>query len=138
MVQIQNPRDIFANVKLDKWNQKGSPLRNIAAKCFASGKSTYTRNYSSSWVEVKYWAQNWSELVTQSCLTLCDAMDCSLPVSSVHGILQARILEWVAISSSSRSPGMEPRFLHCRRILYCLSHRGSPTEPRTSYIIFRA
>ena len=35
-------------------------------------------------------------LVTQSCLTLCDPMDSSLPGSSVHGILQARILEWVA------------------------------------------
>ena len=35
-------------------------------------------------------------LVTQSCLTLYDAMDCSLPGSSVHGIVQARILEWVA------------------------------------------
>ena len=33
----------------------------------------------------------------QSCLTLCDPMDCSLPGSSVHGILQARILEWVAM-----------------------------------------
>ena len=32
----------------------------------------------------------------QSCLTLCDPRDCSLPGSSVHGILQARILEWVA------------------------------------------
>ena len=37
-------------------------------------------------------------LVTQSCLTLCDPMDCSPPGSSVHGILQARILEWVATS----------------------------------------
>ena len=36
--------------------------------------------------------------VTQSCPTLCDPMDCSLPGSSVHGILQARILEWVTIS----------------------------------------
>ena len=35
--------------------------------------------------------------VAQSCLTLCDRMDCSLPSSSVHGILQVRILEWVAI-----------------------------------------
>ena len=35
--------------------------------------------------------------------TLCDPMDCSLPGSSVHGILQARILEWVAISSSGAS-----------------------------------
>ena len=39
-------------------------------------------------------------LVTQSCLTLCDSVDCSPTGSSVHGILQARILEWVAISFS--------------------------------------
>ena len=38
--------------------------------------------------------------VTQSSLTLCDHMDCCLPGSSVHGIFQARILEWVAISFS--------------------------------------
>ena len=36
----------------------------------------------------------------QSCLTLCDPMDCSQPGSSVHGISQARILEWVAIPFS--------------------------------------
>ena len=36
----------------------------------------------------------------QSCPTLRDPMDCNLPGSSVHGILQARVLEWVAISSS--------------------------------------
>ena len=46
-------------------------------------------------------------VLTQSCLPLCDPMDCSPPGSSVHGILQARILEWVAIpftkgSSQSR------------------------------------
>ena len=38
-------------------------------------------------------------LVTQSCLTLCDPVDCSPPGCSVHGILQARILEWVAMLS---------------------------------------
>ena len=41
--------------------------------------------------------------VTQSCPTLCDPVDCTLPGSSVHGILQARILEWVAISFSRGS-----------------------------------
>ena len=41
--------------------------------------------------------------VVQSCPTLCDPMDCRLPSSSVHGILQARILEWVAISFSRGS-----------------------------------
>ena len=39
-------------------------------------------------------------LVSQSCPTLCDPMDCSPPGSSVHGILWARILEWVAMPSS--------------------------------------
>ena len=39
-------------------------------------------------------------LVAKSCLTLCDPIDCSPPGSSVHGISQARILEWVAISFS--------------------------------------
>ena len=38
--------------------------------------------------------------VALSCLALCDPMDCSLPGSSVHGILQARILEWVAVRFS--------------------------------------
>ena len=46
----------------------------------------------------------------QSCMMLCDPMNYSLPGSSVHGILQARILEWVAISSfrDHTNPGMEP------------------------------
>ena len=38
--------------------------------------------------------------VVQSCPTLCDSMDCSLPCSSIHGILQARVLEWGAIAFS--------------------------------------
>ena len=47
---------------------------------------------------MKYICERVNVLVTQSCLTLCDHMDYSLPGSSVRGILQARILEWVAIS----------------------------------------
>ena len=42
-------------------------------------------------------------LVAQSCLTLCNLMDCSPPGFSVPGILQARLLEWIAISSSRGS-----------------------------------
>ena len=57
----------------------------------------------------------------QSCWTLCNSMDCSPPGSSVHGIFQARILEWVAISFSRGSSG--PRdwtYVSCigRQILY--------------------
>ena len=50
-------------------------------------------------------------LVAQSCLILCDPMDCSPPGSSVHGILQARILKWVAIffSRDLPDPGIKPR-----------------------------
>ena len=41
--------------------------------------------------------------VAQSCPTLCDPTDCSLPGFSIHGIFQARVLEWVAISFSRES-----------------------------------
>ena len=52
----------------------------------------------------------------QLCHTLWDPMDCSMTGSSVHGILQARTLEWVAI------PFSNPSLLHCTQILY-LSHQ---------------
>ena len=68
-------------------------------------------------------------LVPQLCLTLCDPMDCSPPGSSVHGILQTRILEWVAISFSQGifpTQGSNLDRPHCRHILYHLSHQGSP------------
>ena len=49
--------------------------------------------------------------VAQLCPTLCSPIDCSLPGSSVHGIFQARVLEWVAISFSL--PKLEEVFRHC-------------------------
>ena len=54
--------------------------------------------------------------VTQLCPTLCDPMDCSPPGSSVHGILQARILEWVAISFSMQADFLP---LQCLVALNC-------------------
>ena len=57
---------------------------------------------------------------------LCDPMDCSPPGSSVHRILQARRLEWVAVPFSRGSSWPNPDLLHCRQILYCQSHQGSP------------
>ena len=45
----------------------------------------------------------WKVFIVQSCPTLCDSKDCNPPGSSVHGVLQARILEWVAVPSSSGS-----------------------------------
>ena len=62
-------------------------------------------------------------IVVQSCLTLCNPMDYSLPGSSVYGILQARLLEWVAISFSRGSS--RPRDPALQESLYHLSHQGS-------------
>ena len=58
----------------------------------------------------------------------CDPMDYNLPGSSVHEILQARVLEGVAISFSRHFPTQEskPLLLHCRQILYPPSYKGSP------------
>ena len=68
-------------------------------------------------------------LVAQSCPTLCNPMDCSPLCSSVHGILQARVLEWVAIPCSRGSSWprdwIQGGLLHYRQILYHLSHQGS-------------
>ena len=66
--------------------------------------------------------------VTQSCLTLCDPMDCSPPGSAAHGILQARILEWLAIPFSRGSSRPRDCLLHFRQILYRLSYREILTD----------
>ena len=64
--------------------------------------------------------------VAQSCQTLCNPIDCSLPGSSVHGIPQARILEWVAIPFSwGFSQPRDQTWVSCiaGRFFKCLSHR---------------
>ena len=70
-------------------------------------------------------------IITQSCLTLCDPRDYSPPGSSVHGVFQAGILEWVAISFSRKSSWHRGGIcISCigRRILYhrCLSQFSQP------------
>ena len=69
-------------------------------------------------------------LVTQPCLMLCNPMDCSLPGSSVQGILQGRMLEWVAIPFSREvfptqgsNLSLNLSLPHCEQILYYLSHQ---------------
>ena len=63
-------------------------------------------------------------------------MDCGLPVSSVCGILRARILEWVAISFSRESSWPRNWILHCKQILYRLSYEKSPPPYRLSESVF--
>ena len=55
--------------------------------------------------------------VTQSCLTLSDPMDCSLPGSSIHGIFQARVLEWGAIAFSDSALSKANSYLKEMHIL---------------------
>ena len=72
-------------------------------------------------------------LVTQSCLTLCNPMDCSPPGYSVHGDSPGKntgvgchfFLQGIFLTQ-----GLNPGLLHCRQILYCLSHQGSPHFPK--------
>ena len=73
----------------------------------------------------------------QSCPTLCHPVDCSMPGSSAHGIFQARILEWVAISFSRGiflTQGSNPGLSHCRQMLYRLSHQGSNSKKYSLFI----
>ena len=72
------------------------PAPLISGGNFGSGSSVPFHD----WVKEGMCEWKVKVLVSQSCLILCDPMDCSPPGSSVHGILQARILKWVAISFS--------------------------------------
>ena len=76
--------------------------------------------------------------VTESCPTLSDPMDCSLPGSSVHGIFQARVMQWVAISFSRGilpTQGTNPGLPHCRQRLYHLIHQGEGKKRPTAILI---
>ena len=79
--------------------------------------------------------------VAQSCLTLCDLMDCSLPSFFVHGIFQARILEWFAVSYSRASSQPKDQstylcLLHWQTDSLPLCHLRSPTSVWQLFIIF--
>ena len=61
--------------------------------------------------------------VTQSCLTLSDPMDCSLPGSSIQGICQAKVLEWVAIAFSNDQPR-----LHIKKRRHYFANKGPSSQ----------
>ena len=67
--------------------------------------------------------------VTQSCPTLCDPMNCSPPGTSVHGDSPGKNTGMGCHALLQRiflTQGLNPGLPHCRQILYCLSHQGSP------------
>ena len=77
--------------------------------------------------------------VAQLCPTLCDPTDCSLPGSSIHGIFQARVLEWVAVSfsrESSQSRDLTQVSCIAGRRFMGLSHQGSPKSRKTTWWIY--
>ena len=93
--------------------------KHFTEKQFSGQQTWKDADIYSGWSEVK---------VCQLCQTLCEPMD-----YTVHGILQVRILEWVAILFSrgssqprDRTQVSNPGLLHCRWILYQLSRKGSP------------
>ena len=78
-------------------------------------------------------------LVAQSCPILCEFMYCSQPGSSVHGILQARILEWVAIPfSKGSSPPRDQMRISCIADGFFIvrSHEGSPSCWSSVFCLF--
>ena len=89
---------------------KGYPLQYSDLHCIAHGAAK-------SQTEKDTYHKKESE-IAQPCPTLCDSVDYSIPDSSVHGILQARILEWVAISFSRGSS--QPRD---RTLVSCMESR---------------
>ena len=118
-------------LNLDGWENNYYQKQGINKEGQAGGRMGKQRNnylispqqaWCISWTGFEISSQVWDIMdfallpsegegeVTQSCPTLCDPMDCSLPGSSIHGIFQARVLEWGAISFSGDLPdlGIEP------------------------------
>ena len=73
---------------------------------------------TAKWISYTY---IYVQMLSSSVVSLCDSMDCSPPGSSVHGIFQARILEWVAISSSRGS--LRPRDWTCVSYISCIGRQ---------------
>ena len=112
--KLEPPRLQF-EVSLLGWSTSQDHFPVGTSDCGASQMVLVVKNppANSKWVKV-----------AQSCLTLCDPMD-----YPVHGILQARMLEWVAFPFSGDLPNpgikpLQPGLPHCRQILYQLNHKG--------------
>ena len=98
-------RDIWSNRQIWPWSTKSSRAKSkrvFPRECTGHSKCPLpTTQETTLHMDITRWSI--LKLVAQSCPTLCDPVYCSPPGSSVHGILQARILEWVAISFSRGS-----------------------------------
>ena len=151
LVSLERLRKVRKKLKLlslDGWENNYYQKQGIDEEGQTGGRMGKQRNnylisaqqaWCISWTGFEISCQVWDTMdfallpsegegeVAQSCLTLCNPMDCSLPGSSIHGIFQARVLvaKWVAISFSrgifpTQAPN--PGLLHCRQTLHPLSH----------------
>ena len=107
--------------------------------CMSAYMYVHTHTFPISYAPLSLWPYYVHAELLQSCPTLCNPMDCSLPGSSVHGILQARILEWVVRSSSRGSSWPRDRI----GVSLCLLHwqegslpLGSPFDHTTLLYFF--
>ena len=80
-----------------------------------------------------HWKWKSESEIAQSCPTLCNPMDCSLPGSSIHGILQTMILEWVAILHNHKSP-LVLTFSSLRHLLVISVPKFLVNTEQTSYV----
>ena len=123
---------------VDGWPSQSTTLVYKTKLLSGSGKDAWRPSHSGTWktgqterkkgILEAYWniwyLCSWKVLAVQLCLTLCDPMDCSLPGSPLHGILQARntgvgshsLLQWIFPTQ-----GLDLGLPHCRQILYHLS-----------------
>ena len=109
-------REIEKDSRVLRWSRKG--------RFFPCGAP------SSCWV-------GFHDVCAQACLTLCNPMDCSPPSFSIHGIFQARILEWVTIffsKGSSHPRGQTSISCIGRQTLNHQSHLGSPPGPTVAMV----
>ena len=95
-------------------------MKDDAAKCCTQYVSKFRKlssGHRADKGQFSFQSQRRSE-IAQSCMTLCNPIDCSLPGSSIHGIFQGIFLTWRS------NPGLP----HCGQMLYPLSHQGSPKK----------
>ena len=102
------PAELFQVLKDDAVKVLHSICQQIWKTAVATELVKVTSHSNPILIPKKAMPKNVQREVSQLCLTLCDPMDCSWPGSSVHGISQTRVLEWVAISSSRGDPGIKP------------------------------
>ena len=104
------------------------PVWSLSEHCRSKHVEWYLENRSWEQTLTLFIKKQSESEVAQSCLTLCNPMDHNLPGSSVHGVFQARVLEWVAIffSRGSSPPRDRIRVSWTAGRLYCLSYQGSP------------